>query len=120
MGKRTAVAFFLSLLVIMGYNYLVVQKHPPTTPGVVPVVPEQKEQPLPFSSPVILPAQPEKIGTLSPVLLEGAKEVVVETDLVKVVITSSGARIKSCQLRGYPEEFRYFIDRLFPGGMHFF
>jgi len=101
MGKRTAVAFFLSLLVLMGYNYFVAQKHPPTTSEVLL---EQKEQPLPFSSPVIPPAQPEKIAPLSPVLLKGAKEVVVETDLVKVVITSSGARIKSCQLKDYPEE----------------
>ncbi len=99
MGKRTAVAFFLSLLVIIGYNYLVAQKYPPATPGVFP---EQKEQPLP--SPIVPAAQPEKIGTVNPALLKDAKEVVVETDLVTVVITSSGARIKSCQLKGYPEE----------------
>jgi len=33
-----------------------------------------------------------------------ARDFVVETDLVRLVITSSGARIKSCQLKGYPEE----------------
>ena len=36
--------------------------------------------------------------------LELGEDIVVETDLAKIVITSSGARIKSCQLKKYPEE----------------
>lgn len=105
MGKKAFLAFFLSLLVIIGYNYMMAQKYPPA--------PARQE---------VLPARPEysQADEFAPRTLEAqgqmresyfavkapsqARDFVVETDLVKLGITSSGARIKSCQLKGYPEE----------------
>ena len=112
MGKKAFLAFFLSLLVIIGYNYMMAQKYPPAPvrQGVL----ERPEE--------VLLARPEysQAGGPAPAALEAqgrmresyfaagtasqARDFVVETDLVKLVITSSGARIKSCQLKGYPAE----------------
>ena len=99
MGKKGALAFFLSLLVIITYNYYMAQKYPaPSQEAVL----EQKEQIRP--TPVPLQARPEEKSTFVAGALSQAKEIVVETDLVKLVLTSSGARIKSCQLKKHPEE----------------
>ncbi len=114
MGKKALLAFFLSLLVIMGYNHFMAQKYPAPTREThseqpfekLRVVPSevrgQKREASPF--PVALEVQPEEESAFVVRAIKQAKEIVVETDLVKLVITSSGARIKSCQLKGYPEE----------------
>ncbi|MBL7085150.1 MAG: membrane protein insertase YidC [Candidatus Omnitrophica bacterium] len=105
MNKRAALAFFLSLLVIISYNYFMAQKYPPAeiTEEVISGQAEQKGPT--FSSPV-LQTQPEaeRQGPFVAQTQEQAKEITVETDLVKVAITSSGARIKSCRLKKHAEE----------------
>ena len=100
MGKKAFLAFFLSLLVIMGYNYFLGQKYPSP---IEETVFEQEEEALP--SPVFLQAQPEeRKSSFFARPASSGKDVLVETDLVKLVITANGARIKSCQLKRYPEE----------------
>ncbi|MBN2097592.1 MAG: membrane protein insertase YidC [Candidatus Omnitrophica bacterium] len=99
MGRKALLAFFLSLLVITSYNYYLAQKYPPALP----------EETIPQTQ---LPAVPsdnliQPIADNSPIQkakLVPAPEVVVETDLVKLVLTTSGARIKSCLLKKHPEE----------------
>ncbi|UCB56714.1 MAG: membrane protein insertase YidC [Candidatus Omnitrophota bacterium] len=100
MGKRTALALFLSLLVIMSYNYMMARKYPPAEQEVVPG--QTKETIAPYR-----PAQPSgrmPESAVSPGIISSARDFVVETDLVRLVITESGARIKSCELKRYPEE----------------
>ena len=96
MGKNTVLAFLLSLLVIMGYNYYIAQKYPAPTPEV------SKQQKIEALSPAPSPDQQKSTVFVQPV--KAGKDFVVETDLVRLVITSSGARIKSCQLKKYAEE----------------
>ena len=108
MGKRALLAFFLSLLVIISYNNYMAKKYPLPQPKTssgqdpdtrlpsseVQVQPDG-EQPFVAQAP-LQPAYPAQVT-------REAKEIVVETDLIKLVITASGARIKSCQLKRYPE-----------------
>jgi len=103
MGKKTLSAFLLSLLVIMGYNYFMAQKYPPPTQEAL-LEQKAKIASPPVSSHISSQPQPEQQPTFVAKAQKRAKEVIVETDLVKLVITSSGARIKSCQLKKYPEE----------------
>jgi YidC/Oxa1 family membrane protein insertase len=96
MSKRAAMAFFLSLLVIIGYNYFVAQKYPAPTQ-----VAQEESAPLPQKTSVG-PGAAIPSSFSRPVDL--GRDFTVETDLVKIVITSNGARIKSCQLKKYAEE----------------
>ncbi len=108
MGRQTFVALFLSLLVIIGYNYLISQKYPRTNqqarqsagqtqPEQTSTVLAQKAQDLPLA-----PQQESAAASLKRV--KQAKEIVVRSDLGKFVITTSGARIKSGQLKRFVAE----------------
>ena len=100
MGKRTASAFLLSLLVIISYNYFLAKQYPqqPETRQVI------KSAPVPPQTSQVTAAVPAVEGISVGGELKTAKEIVVETDLATLVLTSSGARIKSCKLKAYPEE----------------
>lgn len=65
------------------------------------VLPRKKEETLPTAT---LQLQPEREIPPSVIAINKARDIVVETDLMKLVITSSGARIKSCELKRYPAE----------------
>ncbi len=97
MGKRTTLAFFLSLLIIIGYNYYLSKKYP-TKP--IDSIEQEAKEAVPRS--VQLKEHTEAVSTIS--ALKEAQEVTIETDLASIVITSSGARIKSYRLKNYPEE----------------
>lgn len=108
MEKRVALAFFLSLLVILGYNYYFAKPSPlPATniPGQADLPINQNIPPLaaPSAATKSQPSLAQPISAPAKVVA-GAQDIVVETDLVKIVLTTSGARIKSCQLKDYPEE----------------
>ncbi|MBN3038749.1 MAG: membrane protein insertase YidC [Candidatus Omnitrophica bacterium] len=101
MGKKTLLAFSLSLLVIIGYNYYLAQRYPrqeieisQDRPASLSPAPAEKAAKLEIPA-----TDSSKISSL-----DQASSVSVETDLLTIVITSSGARIKSCQLKNYPEE----------------
>jgi YidC/Oxa1 family membrane protein insertase len=102
MGKRALVAFSLSLLVIMGYQYVVARKYPPPPQDAAV---EQRGMPGGQErEPFAVQRQTGEEKVFSAAETKTGKDVVVETDLLKLVITSNGARIKSCQLKEYPEE----------------
>ena len=106
MGKRAGLAFFISLLVIISYNYIIAQKYPPQEQA-PEVISEERVLPSPFVAQTPSVAQApssEEKNAFNVATVKQAKEIVVQTDLVRLVITSSGARIKSCQLKNYPEE----------------
>ncbi|MFH1046458.1 MAG: membrane protein insertase YidC [Candidatus Omnitrophota bacterium] len=99
MGKRTALAFFLSLLVIIGYNYYLAKKYPPKPLLSQQVQPQEVGKETVLPSPTLTKPAPSEAQQF----LAGAEDIVVETDRAKIIITSSGARIKSYQLKNYPE-----------------
>lgn len=109
MRKRALLAVFLSLLVILGYNYFLAQKYPSLTEQ--PPA-EQKEELLPsatLATQATVKSEFRQVQPASPARqlhqqLVVAKDIIVETDLIRLTITSSGARIKSCQLKLHPEE----------------
>jgi len=103
MGRRALLAFFLSLLVIIGYNHFVAKKYPVQVRGPGLQL-EERVTPAPLTLPRPLSSRPQERDTFPVKITEQAKEVIVQTDLVELVITSSGARIKSCRLKDYPEE----------------
>ncbi len=105
MGKRTAIAFFLSLLVIISYNYLITNKYSPAPPLETADAVLQPQQDLqPQAQSAQRPQQGAQLDIEAATALSRAKDFVVETDLVRAVITSSGARIKSFKLKQYPAE----------------
>lgn len=101
MGKRTLIAFFLSLLVIISYNYFLGPRYaaPPQESGAV----TEEAQLLPPEQTAQTKENQDK-GFIASKAVGLGEDILVETDLAKIVITSSGARIKSCQLKEYPEE----------------
>ncbi|MFC1699178.1 membrane protein insertase YidC [Candidatus Omnitrophota bacterium] len=103
MGKRALFAVFLSLLVITGYNYFLSQKYPHLAQRSSSLRPAVQQEQIPSISPAVIETYSQQEA---PILTEptGATDITVETDLLHVVLTSSGARIKSCQLKQYPEE----------------
>ncbi len=91
MNKRAVIAFLLSLLVIVSYNQYMAKNYAPAQP------PSAQE-----AQPTTAPAQAQT-PPLSPPSLVG-QDIIVETDLMRVVFTQSGARVKSCQLKKYAAE----------------
>ncbi|NQS99755.1 MAG: membrane protein insertase YidC [Candidatus Omnitrophica bacterium] len=110
MGKRALLAVFLSLLVITGYNYFLAQKYPSLNEQESqPLIPEQVSAPAFLEAPAGEESKVVATGSMFQEAkalqsLAAAEDIVVQTDLLRLVITSSGARIKSCQLRKYAEE----------------
>jgi YidC/Oxa1 family membrane protein insertase len=93
MEKRLILALILSFLVVYIYSQIFGTKSPPLKER-----PEEKEVPLRVQEP------------LKPALLlaeqggEQGEEVEVETNLLKVLFTAGGARIKSWRLKEYEEK----------------
>jgi len=101
MEKRTLLAIVLMIVILTAYQYLMERRRP--TPPAQP----QQEKPAPVAPPKER-RQIESIEESLPRLSSlpessGEREIVVETDLLRVVVSSRGGRIKSWQLRRYLE-----------------
>lgn len=96
MDKRTLLAIVLCMLVILVWQSMMVKRAPqvPVPEGMPEAPMEKRAAPKPIETAEALPHP-------TPALLAGARDVVVETDLLKVIFTTQGARIKSCQLKKY-------------------
>jgi len=94
MERRTVLAIVLCILVILIWRSMLAQRASQApVPGELPAgVIEERAVPKPIETAEAI--QP----TVSPLSAE-AQDVVVETDLLKVVFTTQGARIKSCRLK---------------------
>lgn len=94
MEKRTLLAIVLCIMVIILYNIFLAPKVvPPSPQALVPekVIEVPKEEALP------LPEIP---------IIE-SRDIMVETDLVKAIFTTQGARLKSYWLKNYDYELIY-------------
>jgi YidC/Oxa1 family membrane protein insertase len=108
MDKRTLLAIVLSLVLVMGYQYLFIKDQPQEQPtGTAETerttdtaaVPVTKGKSLPVSPPVV--DQP----LLKPAdVLATGKEITVETPLYRAVFTTRGASLTSFQLKNYRQD----------------
>ncbi|MFQ5839160.1 MAG: membrane protein insertase YidC [Candidatus Methylomirabilales bacterium] len=102
MQWRVLLAALLSLLILLGYQYLFAPTPRPTSS------PPPKEEPV--ASPPLLPQIPQPITPpvaaqpSTPLIqAEREKEILLETDLLRVVVTNRGGAVKSWRLRAYEE-----------------
>lgn len=103
MNKRLILAVLLSMLTLMVYSYVY---RPPQKP-----LPTETEEGGPVYQ--LKPAPLGELGEEQPgsmmkldeatVVPQGAKDVIVETNLFRVTFTTSGGRIKSCRLKQHKE-----------------
>jgi len=111
MEKRTLLAIVLCILVIILYNVLFAPKAPK-------LVPLQPQAPVPEK---IVEVPEEKVLPLEIPIIE-SRDIIVETDLVKAIFTTQGARLKSYWLKNYDyelispsEENKYPLSLEIPG-----
>ena len=104
MEKRAVLAVTLSLIVLIGYQYLFAPEMPmvPEKTAQVSVTSEKSAEPAKAQTPA---QEAPKTQTPTDVGIEGLsdKEVVVETDTVRAVLNSKGASIKSWTLKRYKD-----------------
>ncbi len=112
MEKKTLIAIVLCILVIIFYNILSEKIAPK-------VVPPQPQAPVPEK--VIEVPKEETLPTPEIPIIE-SRDIIVETDLVKAVFTTQGARVKSYWLKNYDyelisptEENKYPLSLEIPG-----
>ncbi len=108
MEKRTLLAIVLCIIVIIFYNIL--------TPKVVP---PQPQAPVPEK---VIEVPKEEALPIPEIPIIETRDIIVETDLVKAVFTTQGARVKSYWLKNYDyelisptEENKYPLSLEIPG-----
>lgn len=101
MDRRTLLAILLMVAILGVYQYYMGRNTPPAPPE-----PKQQESPVPAPPEREAPPEltPEALSrlTLSPPLTQ-EEEILVETNLLRVVFSTRGGRIKSWQLKKYLE-----------------
>lgn len=101
MDKRTLIAIALAMLVLILYQYLVPPQKPPkkvVEKRVEKVIPPEGKEPLKEKGP--LPK--ERIPLPQGVVEE--KDIYIETDLYKAILTNKGGVIKSWELKKYTDK----------------
>ena len=120
MEKRTVIAVVLSMLVIFGFymvqGILSPPKEPAGAPVTAPQVPGPSQDPVPVSGAPVQPAVPvlpeESISTGTAEIPEEyiaadpgiAAPVIIETNLIKVVLSNAGGDIVSYQLKEHEDK----------------
>ncbi len=103
--QRIFLAIFISLAILLGYQYFFVPTPPPITESTVVSSPkngkvEEKSvagTPAPVAAASLLAAQPAGANTRQ------GREIPVKTSLYSAVVTESGGMVKSFQLKDYRE-----------------
>ncbi len=96
MDKRLILAIVLAISIMTGYQFIVSRLYPPV-----------EEQPQEFSSPQEFSPAIKQISRPTPELLaptaayRESEDLIVDTDLFRIVFTTQGARIKSYRLKKY-------------------
>jgi len=107
MEKRALIAVALSLLILIGYQFLVSHFFPPPPP---PQIDEKREQKPPETPPPAIretPPAPQEQAKLqqappqAPGKPGAAREIKIETDDYIALFTTQGARLKSFKLKHY-------------------
>lgn len=100
MESRFIIAMVLSLLVIIGFYYFFPQQQPKKAVEEKTVVAEKKGE-------IIKESQPVKKA--KPIATPVEREIVVESDLYRAVLTGKGGAIKSWELKKYAANGKGFV-----------
>ena len=97
MEKRVFLAILLSFVVLAGYQAFFA---PPPAPAPVVTLPPQapSASPAPVESTTPAPPPPSAVALVGDTV---ARDIVVETDVLHIVFSTSGATVKSWQLKRY-------------------
>jgi len=103
--QRIFLAIFLSLAILLGYQYFFVPTPPPVTESTVASSPQNNKgeeksiakAPAPVAAASLLAAQPGGAA------VRQGREIPVTTSLYSAVVTESGGMVKSFQLKDYRE-----------------
>jgi YidC/Oxa1 family membrane protein insertase len=108
MDKRTILAVILSLIVLIGWSYLFQKKYPPQRPTPVGQPKAAESKYMDKAKPEV--PQPPKslttpnIPTTPPPIETNGRDIVVESDLYKVVFSTQGAIVKYWELKKYEDQ----------------
>lgn len=104
MERNAIVATVLVILILLGYQWYLARQEAPIHEAARSAVPqEQKAAPVPTAqvAPVTPAASRPKSYTPTAQLGVAPKDVAVETPLMRVVLSTAGARVRSWQLKAY-------------------
>ncbi len=99
MDRNVFIAILLSIAILMGYQYYVMQTTPPPSPKK-----EQTASKEPLQEPTVT-HQPQIIIPVIDKNIKGEdKDIIVENDLYSAVFTSKGGTLKSMTLKNYSDK----------------
>ena len=99
--QRIFLAIFLSLAILLGYQYFFVPPPPPVTKSIVASNPQDGKAAEKSAVPVV-GANPAALLPVSAAVRQG-REIPVTTSLYSAVVTESGGMVKSFRLKHYRE-----------------
>lgn len=99
--QRIFLAIFLSLAILLGYQYFFVPPPPPVTKSIVASTPQDGKAAEKSAVPVV-GANPAALLPVSAAVRQG-REIPVTTSLYSAVVTESGGMVKSFRLKHYRE-----------------
>ena len=106
MEKRAVLAVVLSLLVLLGYQYIFAPKEPIVAEKSVPLSGSMPGGPASAMTPAL--EHPKAEGAAHPSLPQGegltGKDIVVETDTIRAVLNTKSASVKSWTLKRYKDK----------------
>lgn len=110
MEKQSLIAVLLSLVVLIGYQYLITHLYPPPPPNALPSSETQTAAPAEEKLPSPVPSQAEGLGQRGEQPLSSAttantaspREFTIENDVYIAVFSSLGGTLKSLRLKQYP------------------
>lgn len=95
MDKRTLIAIVLSMVILLGYNYLFMKPAPQKSTKEQAKTTQKEEKKEEAVKPVSVPAA---------AVPSGEKEIKVETDLYSAILSSAGGTIKKWELKKYKDK----------------
>jgi len=101
--RRLLLAVVLCLVILVSYNEFVLKRYQRPRPAAVPGAPVERPAPAEAErpTPVDVEGDTRKPSSNLAAPSEGQDVIVVETDLVRAIITPVGARLKELQLKRY-------------------
>ena len=110
MEKQSLIAVLLSLVVLIGYQYLIAHLYPPPPPNALPSSETRTTAPVEEKLPPPVPSQAEgleqhgeqPLSSATTANTPGPREFTIENDVYIAVFSSLGGTLKSLHLKQYP------------------
>ncbi|MBF8250675.1 MAG: yidC [Deltaproteobacteria bacterium] len=108
MEKRAVLAVVLSLLVLLGYQYIFAPKEPIVAEKAASISGTQEKTAEPAGAKTPALEHPKAEGAMHPSLPQGeglaGKDIIVETDTIRAVLNTKSASVKSWTLKRYKDK----------------